>query len=237
MTYSELFHRFKTTISPSANVYKIASAHRRLLIMAFFSLFWFVGTIVFFFDFSIEAYSKMFCLLITGIILLTFYYKLNVKEKNKKDLLSKYSDKYAFTEIEKESSILILDRIKREELINAIGEKASNLEYLKKLIENSEEYSSITKTELNYKNLGIAAIILIIINSYFSSLFNRWVLLKADPYHVAEKTAVITLTILLMGGMFYVLQFIIQSEMNTNHYKHKELNLLLKDLKMELEFR
>lgn len=222
MTYLNLYYIFKKEISTTVILYSIPSVSRRLYFLISLLLIVVIGGIA---TDNVPFFATLFISFIAVVLISS---KIFTK-KNNKDLLKKYANQYEFTELEKENQTLLIRRIQREKIISHLGEKVNNAEFLKHLIASSSLYQGGVKTELKVKDLGIAAVLIIVINNYFSLLYGEWKT-KNTQYEIFDWTMYIIIGLLGFYGAFYLLKGMILNVINTEYHRHNELYAALMDL-------
>lgn len=233
MSYNELYHQYKKEMILPAFFYSIKPIQNRLLIALAIGVAWIV-LLLLTFDFITVRLLLAVLIIVAGWVSLKIY--LNYADKKNRAALLKQFD-YNFTDIEKEATTLLIERIQQEKLIAALKDKAGNKDYITSLIERSEEYTQQTKLEFSIKGLGVVALIVILINNFVGSLYKYWETQKTDIFDIFEYTLKGIGLLLVFSGAIYVIQQLLTAELNTNYYRHKDLKQLLKNLRLKLEYQ
>lgn len=143
-----------------------------------------------------------------------------------KNLIKAYPN-IVFTEIEKKDMNMIIERIQEETLLNLLADKKNDIQYLKKMIEYSLELSEYSKVQLvSIKELGFTAIVVLLLNQYFDTIYKKWSSLS--NYTLTVRTGAILFIFSVILFLYFFIRLVTDDILNSNHKNHKKLYFLLK---------
>ena len=144
------------------------------------------------------------------------------------DLLKIYSI-IDFSDAEKKDRGAILDKIQVNKIQSLLGERKNDINYIKQLLEFSKEFSEYSKVKLiSFKEVGFGAVIILLLNYYFSSLFKKWEVLNSLDF--TAKTAAVFYILTVIIYVYCILRGLVYDWMNKTHKEHQELYFILKKI-------
>lgn len=225
MSYSSLYFTYKKEMSLNHILYgSIPSAKWRLLIYAF----------LLFFTMALGMILDQ-AILVAGSLVVASVFRPIVHNMDKHDLLKKYNKEYEFFEIEKKDYSTIVNSIQVRRLKDYLGNRVNDLEYLKALSRSAWEHSDNSKRDLSLKKMGVVAVVVIILNNYFNTLYEGWKS-RFNEIELIEKTFWLIFGIALLYGGYYLVKLGWLKYVNSGHERHKEIYFILKDFEILAQF-
>ncbi len=225
MIYSELFYHFKTTGTIWKLLKKVMPKQAKIFtyIVIFFGVFLIIVNPLTFLPFNTKTlglYSILYGLFVI-LVIMTFLTYSKIKIVPIKD------SHINFSSIEKKDRKLLLLKVQLVWLQNLMGVENYNIHYLRQQIEYSKEHIESTKTEfLPIKEIGLTAILLIILNNYFNLLFKTFEGLNRS---ILTRNTIIILVIIAFFLVFlWTIRNLCLELLNSENRNHKELHELLR---------
>ena len=236
ITYGELFFRSTGKISYKDIRDSVPKVRKRMRI----ALLSIVTTLVLIAAVSYllryyTPYASLFFLIAVSSIACTVSPIFRYLDKiNLNDLLREYGKLYNLSEKEKTDISALIDRVKRERINGFLVDSIHNEEYLKNLMENAKDRRERSKKDFKLNELGIVAVVLIVLNSFFTHLYNSW---KTDGFlDILGKTITILIIIVAVGLSYYLGKDVHLHRRNTAYRQHNQLYGILRDLETRAKF-
>lgn len=158
-----------------------------------------------------------------------------MQRMNFRDLKNKYAKEYSLTEEERKDSKAIIKAVQFQKVESYLGDNVHEIEYLRSLIQSAKEHSEDVKRDFDFKKLGVAAIIAIILNNCFSVVFSNWKTQLTED-EIFERTLFLIGIFFVLYLLYYYFKSLLLSFANSAHERHKEIYFILKDLEITSQY-
>lgn len=138
-----------------------------------------------------------------------------------------------FNEQEQKNSNLAVEKIRYSMVLEILGEKSKDLEYIQYLTSQSKDFIEISKSDrFSLKDLGVPATILIILNYYFSAVYKKFE--ELDIYSITLWTLLYLALTIFIVFLYYTVKNIYTIFTTNEHDRHKDLLLILKKIESSI---